>query len=334
MNDHQTLFFLLCIAVETTYGVVAMRTKLPIVSILIPLYNHSAFIEKTLDSIVDDGYSKVEVIVIDDGSSDNSFEVARNWRERNPGHFRSFQLHMQENQGVSRTLNKLVRLANGAYVCLLASDDYLLKGGIEARVTALENNSQWLAVMGDCLVVDHVGNVISDSGVCGFFEHSARKEALLDSKFIGIELVTRWSVPGPVYAMRKDCFDIIGFFDESVVVEDYDLVLRLLCKEALGFVDYKVACYRLHDQNSVKNLQSAQVFESMLTGHLKALKQSKGLLKLALFLKYQAMFAGGPTWRSSSGLEKVGGFARSAMLKLGYAALETIRIVRLQARQQ
>lgn len=222
-----------------------------LVSVIVPLYNQENYIQVCLDSIYNDDYPEKEIIIIDDGSKDNSFEKAETWRINNPDRLRSFQLVKQENQGLTVTLNRLVSLAKGDFIVLIAGDDYLLPGGIKARLEALNKHPTWLAVFGDCIVVDEKGVILANSGVKDLYK--GNKKALLHPDFIVHELILRWSVPGPVLMVRSSAFEEIGGYDESVAVEDRDFYLRLLARKALGCIDIPVSAYRVHSLSYSKS---------------------------------------------------------------------------------
>jgi len=231
------------------------QDETPLVSVIIPNYNNARYIETCLDSIYDDDYSELEVIVVDDGSSDGSLEVIQRWRESHPVRFRAFQVYQQENQGTCRTLNRLVSLAKGEFIAPIAGDDYFLPGGIRARVDALCMHPDWLAIFGSCIFVDAHGALANDE-ISSLFE--ANKQALASPRFVASELILRWSVPGPSFMARRACYDPnlgIGLYNEELIlVEDRDFYLRLLSRRALGFIDVPVGAYRFH-QASVSRRQ-------------------------------------------------------------------------------
>jgi glycosyltransferase involved in cell wall biosynthesis len=217
----------------------------PLVSVIIPAYNHARYIEECLESVYTDSYPEVEVLVLDDGSSDDTFEVARRWRETHPGRFQQFRLERQENRGLPCTLNQLVSWAAGEFITLVASDDYLLPGGITTRVSALESHPEWLAVFGDAYIVGDDGALLHPSGTIGFKGRHAGVFA--HSRRIANELIFRWWVPGPTMMMRRSALDPIsgvGGYDESLSFEDRDMYLRLIARNVLGFVSQPVAAYR------------------------------------------------------------------------------------------
>ncbi len=222
----------------------------PLVSALIPAYNHEAYIQSALDSLAADGYPRLEVIILDDGSRDGTLAVAQAWASRHTSRFERVEVLTQPNRGVCRTLNRLVSLAQGEYLAFLASDDELVTGGLGLRVKALQGHPSWLAVMGDAEMIDGEGRQLCKSTLVEEFR--ADKHALLDSRTRCLELLLHWCVPGPVFMARRDAFDPdlgVGLYDEGFVFEDRDYYARLLSRRALGFVDAVVARYRVHERN-------------------------------------------------------------------------------------
>ena len=260
-----------------------------LVSVIIPSYNHARFVEACLSSIVADGYPAIEVILIDDGSTDETFERVSAWRASHPDAFVRFHAERQSNHGLNPTLNKLLRLANGRYVCPLASDDMLAPGGIACRVAALQRNPAWLAVFGDCDVIDNDGRQTHASAMVDL--HGADKIALANPRRIETELIWRWSVPGPVLLADRDIFfgpAGYGLYPEGRIVEDRDFYLSALAKKQLGFVDYKVASYRLHGANLSRLLgpeveRQNRDAERQLVGKFEGVHRAGLLFKLATY---------------------------------------------------
>ena len=225
--------------------------NLPLVSVLIPVYNHASYVRRCLDSLLEDGWPNLEVLVIDDGSSDDSFAVIQEWRSQHQNAFYRFKLDRQTNQGLATTLNILIGKATGQYIKILASDDYLVKEGIQAGVKYLQNHNAKLAVFGDCLVVDESGNTVLISGLTQFITPSIRPRVMSHPKLIPLEIILRWSILGPGLLLRSEAYAQpgIGLYDELLLVEDRDMYLRLTAKAALGHVNQCVAAYRWHGNN-------------------------------------------------------------------------------------
>lgn len=219
----------------------------PLVSVLIPLYNHARFIEQCLDSLLAEGWPNLEVLVLDDGSVDDSFRIAQGWRVRNPKSFTRFFLGTQSNLGITKTLNRLVEMSCGSFVTVLASDDYLLPFGVQNRVEYLEKNVDSMAVIGNCFIVDIDGELVSRDGAISYKKRVPK--SLLSKSSLRKELLFNWWVPGPTLLVRKEVYSVenggIGKYAEEFSFEDRDFYLRLIGRNLLSFQNYSVASYRI-----------------------------------------------------------------------------------------
>jgi glycosyltransferase involved in cell wall biosynthesis len=258
----------------------------PLVSVLVPLYNHARYVRRCLDSVLEDGYPRIEIVIIDDGSKDASVAIARQWfEEQDPARIERFDLSSRPNKGVTRTVNELVGKARGDYLVMLASDDYLLPGGIEVRLEYLRQHPPKLAVFGDCTVVDADGTQTHQSGIADLY--SGRIENLMNDDLLALELIFNWCIPGPGFLAHREVFERIGLYDESLAVEDWDMYLRIAAKGLLGFTPCAVAAYRWHAGNSVVNegMKLSQLESSMRTAR-KNNRAFQGVQRFGLVYKW------------------------------------------------
>jgi hypothetical protein len=142
-------------------------------------------------------------------------------------------------------------MCQGEFVAVLASDDLLLPNGISVRARELQARPDWHAVFGDSEVIDAEGKLLRTSAISDLFD--SNKRALRNDRHRAWEMILRWSAPGPVLMVRRSAFEQIGGFNESTLVEDRDFYLRLLARNALGFVDEPVAAYRVHGASTVQS---------------------------------------------------------------------------------
>lgn len=258
----------------------------PLVSVLVPLYNHACYVNRCLDSVLEDGYPRVEIIIIDDGSKDDSVVLARQWHEKlELQRIERFELKSRPNSGLTRTLNELIAKAHGDYLVFLASDDYLLPGGIAARVEYLHSHPHKFAVFGDCIVVDAEGSKTHDSGITDL--HSGNIECLVKDDLLALELIYNWCVPGPVFMARRELYDRIGLYDESLAVEDWDMYLRIASLDLLGFIPKTVAAYRFHGSNSCLNENTKTIqLDSLVRTAWKNSKVFQGIHRFGLLYRH------------------------------------------------
>ncbi len=222
----------------------------PLISIIIPAYNHEKYVELALNSVLEEDYPNKEIIIIDDGSKDNSKTIINHWIENNKNKIKIL-FKSRENKGVTKTLNELIDLANGEYIALLASDDLLCNNSLKKRYEYLKNNPHRMAAFADAIIIDADNNLVHESAYDNFFKID--REKLKNDKFLKREIVIASKVPGPALLVRKKIYDEIGRYDENICYEDWDFYLRAVSKNLLGFVDDIICKYRVHPNNSCRS---------------------------------------------------------------------------------
>ncbi|TBR39469.1 MULTISPECIES: glycosyltransferase [Dyella] len=218
----------------------------PLVSVLLPAYNHERFVERFLDSVLEDPYPSKELVIIDDGSMDGTRERIAAWIVRH-GADLPVEFVCRANKGIAATLNELAARARGQYLRLGASDDYLLPGGIGAQVAYLQSRPRKWAVVGDSIVVDAQGRQLHDSGMQDL--HGADKRMYASDEGIRRAVISRWAIGGPVALIRRKGLESVAGWSETLRIDDWDFFLRLAAHDALGFIDRPVCAYRLHGEN-------------------------------------------------------------------------------------
>lgn len=219
--------------------------KYPLVSIRIPLYNHELYIEKCLDSVYNDSYPNKEIVIINDGSTDNSKCIVENWisryEEKIPIYFFS-----RENKGVTKTLNELNLLCRGEYIVGLASDDYLLNDSILKRIDFM-SEKQCDVLFADCMVVSEKNELLHKSALRELYKVNI--ENYRNQKILKEEIIINWSLPGSTLMVHRSVYNEYKY-DEKSIVEDYDFFLYVVAKKKLCYYDEIVAAYRQHSMNS------------------------------------------------------------------------------------
>lgn len=235
----------------------------PLVSIVIPSYNHSKYIIETLDSVFEDTYPNKEIVIIDDGSKDNSPLLIKNWIQNNT----SVQVKFiaRENRGICDTLNELVDLASGKYILLLASDDYLLNNTIEERVEVLETNPTKLVLISDAQVIDFDGNIIFESCLEGFHKKD-KKKYYTDENLID-EMLFNFGISGAVVLINKDIYTVIGKYPKNLKAEDLYFYSKVAILKKLLFYDKIVSGYRVHETNTSGN-KNPEVLKSFMDTYI------------------------------------------------------------------
>ena len=205
-----------------------MKPKLTIIT---PSFNQAAFIEKTLRSVLDQGYENLEYLVVDGGSTDGSEDVIRRYEDRLAWWV------SEPDAGQTDALNKGLRRATGEVVAYINSDDYYLPGAFEAAVSALERSDRLWAV-GTCRFADATGRV----------DHLWRPELPRGARYLCI--LDSWGVPQAATFWRREAFERFGHFREDMhYAFDTEFGLRLaLAGELPEIVDRELAVRVEHEE--------------------------------------------------------------------------------------
>lgn len=208
----------------------------PLVSVIIPCYNSARYLAETIESVLAQTYPRVEIILIDDGSSDETAKIAQGY---------PVNYVYQTNRGISAARNTGFLHSQGKYVLFLDHDDRLLPRGVEAGVKLLEEHPECAIAVGEHKFIGPDGTEIGDS-----HKHAAGQDHYL-------RLLEHNFIETPCSALhRRSNLEVAGVFDESVQgAEDYELYLRIARQSALITHDAAVAEYRLHDANTSGNAE-------------------------------------------------------------------------------
>jgi glycosyltransferase involved in cell wall biosynthesis len=212
------------------------------VSVVIPCYNAGPVLREALDSVLSEGYPNLEVICVDDGSTDDTLEILREYEHH-------IVLHDGPNGGVSVARNIGTALAQGAYIKYLDQDDILLSGGIQTQVEALELSGGDVAYGNWQRLEQQEDGSFALANIEGNEIEGEHEVALLFDFFCQIA----------AYLFRRTIVDRVGGFSENLPIEG-DVRLVLGCAiEGAGFVhcDQLVSLYRIHADSQCRRDQAA-----------------------------------------------------------------------------
>lgn len=225
----------------------------PLVSVLIPSYNHAAYIGETIASIIEQPYPNIELIIVDDGSQDDTRGRVESLRPVCEQRFARFLFLEKLNEGINRTLNVAIGLARGEFVALIASDDTFIGDRLSGSV-------QMLLAEPRCAVVYANGQYWDGQAYLKPVHHAAICELLRQGpKAILHYLQTNVSEIWIQSALfRRSLLAAVAGFDEAVLADDWVLNMRvfrhLVAHDLVsGFLDQPVFAYRMHAEQSFRN---------------------------------------------------------------------------------
>jgi len=219
----------------------AAQNKDPLVSVVIPCYNHALYIKECILSVVGQDYKNIELIVIDDGSKDSSVQVIEGMRGVCEARFIRFKFIHRENRGLCNTLNQALEWCEGKYYSALASDDVWLTFKLGKQVEYLEAHPEVVAVFGGITLIDEYGCIlrkVERSGSFGFREI----------------FLSRYFLPAPTALVRRLELQAIGY-DPLIKIEDWNMWLKLSKStfKKLVSLSESVTLYRQHSDNMSGN---------------------------------------------------------------------------------
>lgn len=189
----------------------------PLVSVICLSYNHEAYVVEALNSVINQTYPNIELLIADDSSTDNSAIVINEWLKEHPNvQF----LSNNTNLGSNKTFNQLAKIAKGEYIIDLAADDVLLSNCIEKQIKTFQNSKykKLGVVYGNLIEIDEDGAFLKN-----YYTEDEHPESGDIYKMV-IERTTKiCSVSSMV---KKSVFEQLGYYDETLAYEDLDLWIR------------------------------------------------------------------------------------------------------------
>ena len=218
------------------------HTDNPLVSIIVPSYNHEKYIEEAILSIVNQTYKNIQLIVIDDGSTDGSRKILERLQKQY-----GFILVFQSNMGICKTLNKAIReYSTGKYIAGCASDDFLVLDRVEKQVQHMEKHPETSLLVGKVHMVDENSQIIENLQII---------DPIIDPKesFRFESLIERNCIPTASIIHTREIWDKYGGYNENVSIEDLDFWLYIAYNSKIDYVNEYFAYYRWHGNNATTN---------------------------------------------------------------------------------
>lgn len=216
-------------------------SKNPTVSVIIPTYNRANLVGKAIKSVLSQTYQDFEIIVIDDGSTDNTEETVKSFNN-----FKIRYICHSDNRGISAARNTGIRASRGEYIALLDSDDEWLPEKLDKQIKILQDGPPELGVVySDLLYIDENGKNMNKL-------RNPKKEGYIYEDLLGENCIG----PPSTLLIRKECFHKVGLFDDLVNgMEDWDLSIRIAKYYRFSHIKIPLMKYRLHSNQISKNLR-------------------------------------------------------------------------------
>lgn len=213
-----------------------LKQKPPLVTVYITSYNYADYLEESIQSILNQTLQDFELLIIDDGSTDNSREIIRRYEERN-----NVYCIFQNNKGLNRTNNVALKFSRGKYLVRLDADDYMDAHALQIMVSDLEKNPECAIVFPDYYLIDENGKITGQ-----IRRHDFNRDVSLADQ----------PAHGACTMIRRDVLIRIGGYVEKFDRQDgYDLWLKILGKYSMSNINLPLFYYRQHSRNLTNSEQ-------------------------------------------------------------------------------
>lgn len=248
--------------------------QLPLVSVIIPTYNRVDYLKLTLDSVVNQTYNHIEIIVVDDGTpNSHSKNLCKKYKKLN-------YIKIENSGGPAKPRNIGIDLAKGKYLAFIDDDDLWDRYKIEKQVSILESNPTFGLVHSYCQVINSEG--VIQSTIIG-------KPRTIEVKHgdVSIKMIGNWTVMMPTSFIRKKIVDIVGLFNEEMPAagEDTEFWIRCSFYTKFYFLNESLAYYRVHKNN----ISSIKKGYTQLPIHLKKVLKTQLFEKRINLVEYKKL---------------------------------------------
>lgn len=229
-----------------------MTNNRPLFSIIVPSYNQAEYLPQALDSIRNQTYGDWEAIVVNDGSTDQSLEIARCYSEMDT----RIKVVNKENGGVASALNEGIKNASGQWICWLSSDDMFEPDKLEIHVNTFKSYPDIRFFHTNYYIFDELKNE-----KC-LLEDDPRNH-VAPEEFQTLHFFDRNCTNGISIAIHREVFDEVGLFDGKYVCgQDFDMWLRICSKFKAHFIDRKTVVTRWHAKQGMRSFSMRGTYDS------------------------------------------------------------------------
>ena len=255
----------------------SLKTKSPAISVLLPVYNAEEYVANVIESILQQTFADFEFIIIDDYSSDKSWEIVKKYSKKDK---RIIALKNKYNLGGCKTLNKGLKLARGKYVARVDHDDWSYQDRLEKQFKFMELHSKVGIVGGIMEIINETGKVIGK-----------RKYSLSDSE---IRKRIFWYSPfsHPLVMIKKSILDKVGYYNPAYVpADDYELYFRIGKESKFANLPDVLLQYRIIKSSMTYNLTRKMELATFKVRSLYAKDKHYKMSKIDQFLNVIQYFS-------------------------------------------
>lgn len=237
-----------------------------LVSMILPNFNHGDFLESAIQSVLAQDYDNLELIVVDDGSTDNSIEILNKYVDE-----ARFRVIFSKHLGISSALNIGFANAKGGFLSWTSADNLMANGAVSLLVKALMDNPRCGMVHSDYQLIDENSAALSKSNFRTYDQDKHDSSIIRTSRSKQLEYYIPDNYIGPFFMYRREVYDCVGDYRVLLGFEDYDYWIRLNRIATILHVpsDGSSYSYRLHLNTLTASARENKTYRNLIK-HLKS----------------------------------------------------------------
>jgi glycosyltransferase involved in cell wall biosynthesis len=239
------------------------RSQIPHhVTVILPTFNHGVYLDEAIKSVLSQKGVNLRLIVVNDGSTDNTEEVLENYHS-----LPNVRILHQDNQGLPNAINAGLRLAESEFITWTSADNKHLPGALLLLANALFENSDLALVYADYQIVDEFGSPSLNSSYRVFDQDRFETSRIRNCRVGTLFDYMPDNFVGPLFMFRREHSDLVGAFSNLIGVEDYDYWLRLNSVGEVKHVYSQEALYlyRIHSNTLSKKSRELKTRKKLRT---------------------------------------------------------------------
>lgn len=220
----------------------------PLISVVIPAYNHEDFVGAAVESVLQQSCADLELVVVDDGSTDNTAEVVKSYTDHR------LRYYFQENRDAFNTINRGMELAKGRFISILNSDDVYSPDRLEKLLAVCQERNA-VCIFSDVIPISDTGEVYSDPGFGWNIWHQKNRDFFFACKDLYTAFLKgNFMVTTSNLFMTAEAVEQVGQFCSLRYLHDYDFIFRMISafpEQVYYAHDMKLLLYRIHSGNTL-----------------------------------------------------------------------------------
>ena len=232
----------------------------PLLSVIMPVYNHELYVGEAVESVLNQTYKDLELIVIDDGSKDKSFDVVNRYSADS-----RLTAIKQENAGAHNAINRGLSMANGQYLAIINSDDVFEKNRFSIMIDYMEKNKNIGFTCSYIQVIDDKGKKLGVKegwrNMEPWLVEHPEKSLKANDDFVENLIMTNFTSTTSNFLFRREVYEKIGGMRNLRFAHDWDFALRVAAKYECSIIEMPLMRYRVHNSNTISSNRKWMLFE-------------------------------------------------------------------------